>query len=158
MDGDKIELFLNSNNMIGEKVNGKMQLSSIKDFKILYGEKYKDTSGHGILPENDRNQLIQKITDLFACSYSRLQKLENEIPKTKAEWRTLFDSLSEDQVKQLKSYKGDISAILKKEKLNLVYTTWSDVSRSFGSSFGSNITDMQFFAVVPSVWRPSDRS
>jgi len=78
-----------------------------------------------------------------------LASLKPKLPTSK-EWSTQFSQIQNKQVFALRM----MTAILRPEKLGLCFRTWSDISRAANSALGSNITDMQFFAVAPKLIAP----
>lgn len=73
-----------------------------------------------------------------------LASLKPKLP-TGREWSREFSQIQNKQVMQIRMMRS----ILNAEKLGLCFRTWSDISRAANSCIGSNITDMQFFAVAP---------
>lgn len=70
------------------------------------------------------------------------------------QWRDEFRNVSQKQIHELQ-HNYSVNNELKKNKMSILYVSWSDVSRSQMSSGGSNITDMQFFAIPPLALRPA---
>eukprot|EP00940_MAST-03C_sp_MAST-3C-sp2_P003088 g3088.t1 len=80
---------------------------------------------------------------------SKTDKLGNMRFTDVKKWNEVFADLAKKQNKALREDK-DVKEELKKNKMNILYISWSDVGRAKGSCIGDNITDMQFFAVSPS--------
>jgi len=95
---------------------------------------------------------LQSLWALFQSLAEDLMELYTELVGPSQDWRRSFVSISKDQIAQLR--KNDMKKELKERNLSVNFTTWSDVSRDEGSCGGSNITDMQFFAVPPVGCRP----
>merc|ERR550534_2356246 len=70
--------------------------------------------------------------------------------------RETFSQICQKQCIQL-NY-SSIKEELVNRNLTVNYTTWSDISRASGSCWGTNITDMTFFAVPPLECRPTCRA
>eukprot|EP01065_Artemidia_motanka_P021476 TRINITY_DN256_c0_g1_i2.p1 TRINITY_DN256_c0_g1~~TRINITY_DN256_c0_g1_i2.p1 ORF type:complete len:1026 (+),score=287.08 TRINITY_DN256_c0_g1_i2:58-3135(+) len=68
--------------------------------------------------------------------------------RTPEQWRDCFKKLSHEQLSTLRG-EPSVSAMLKREGLDIVWTSWSDVGRTFGEASGQNTTDVSFFAVAP---------
>jgi len=71
-------------------------------------------------------------------------------------WRETFSRICEKQCWQLQC--SAIKEELENRNLSVNYTTWSDISRVAGSCWGTNITDMTFFALPPLECRPTCRA
>ena len=67
-----------------------------------------------------------------------LASLKPKLPNSK-EWSAQFTKIQGRQVTALRM----MHSILRPEKLQLCFRTWSDISRAANSALGSNITDMQ---------------
>jgi len=77
-----------------------------------------------------------------------------ELTKPTEMWREEFDRISHKQINELR-YNSSVKSELDKNKMSILYVSWSDVARSKGSCVGPNITDMQFFAIPPLALRPA---
>lgn len=78
--------------------------------------------------------------------------LKNKMEAPTREWKNAFTSISGQQTRELTC--GPAGAEIKKNKMSVLFVSWSDVGRSYMSCGGSNITDMQFFAMPPAEMRP----
>ena len=75
-----------------------------------------------------------------------------EMEKEAKEWHDEFDRAAKSQLSTIKNDEA-LQAAMKEEKLQIVHRAWSDISRTKGSCFGSNITDMTFSAISPETLR-----
>ena len=67
-----------------------------------------------------------------------LASLRPKVPDSR-KWVSEFHQIQNKQILSLRS----MDSILRREKLNLCFRTWSDISRAANSAIGFNITDMQ---------------
>mmetsp|Transcript_31562 Transcript_31562/g.90612 ORF Transcript_31562/g.90612 Transcript_31562/m.90612 type:complete len:998 (-) Transcript_31562:313-3306(-) len=87
------------------------------------------------------------------CSFGRCLRCQGDVLHLKAfhkldDWCAAFKDLSRQQLDRLH---GDVSvqAQLKRDSLGVVWRSWSDTERSFGSEEGKATTDITFFAMPP---------
>lgn len=95
----------------------------------------------------------------FASTSTNWRAIDKAADKAKTKqsqsWKTTFDNIVKQQVNQLQN-EPDVHQLLLDNKYQVLYRTWSDVGRSFGSSIGSNISDLQFISVNPQLSKLAD--
>jgi len=94
----------------------------------------------------DLRKQLDNMFNFISQLKNDLKQIISELMGPSQNWRRKFTRLMKNQIIQLTySVKQELS----NRNLTVNYISWSDISRTSGSSVGSNITDMQFFAVPP---------
>jgi len=92
-----------------------------------------------------------RLTDVLSEEAS---SIISKLTEPTVRWRNEFNRISRQQIHEL-HYNVNVNRELKKNNMNILYVSWSDVGRAQGSCGGPNITDVQFFAIPPLKLRPA---
>jgi len=104
--------------------------------------------------ESLTTKISKAADDLVDTVSNQANSIVKELTEPTVKWRDEFLTVSKKQIHEL-NHNSSVYNELKKNKMSILYVSWSDVGRAQGSCVGSNITDMQFFAIPPLALRPA---
>jgi len=106
------------------------------------------------IPELLSANISEAAERLIGVISTEADSIVQKLSEPTLKWRDEFNKISKTQINELR-YNASVKSELDKNKMSILYVSWSDVGRAKGSCVGPNITDMQFFAIPPLALRPA---
>jgi len=146
---------------LGDRAARILELAKAGKFKDQVNKVPKcllDLEAASTFSKKDTKQLSENIFSaaerLVRIIWEEANRIVLELTKPTEMWREEFSRISHKQINELRYNRG-VKSELDKNKMSILYVSWSDVGRAKGSCMGPNITDMQFFAIPPLALRPA---